>query len=133
MANGYAGKILRINLSTKETGIIDTERYEAFGGGYGMGAAIFWDLAVAPGEWDLKDPYDPRNVLPLMVGPLAATGVPGSGQDEHLRALSGNLPVLRILAGQSGRKIRNNHETRGLGRRSDRGQGRKARVDQHRQ
>jgi aldehyde:ferredoxin oxidoreductase len=73
MTYGYAGKILRINLST-------TALYEEFGGGYGMGTAVFWDLAVAPGEWDLKDPYDPRNVLPLMVGPLAATGVPGAGR-----------------------------------------------------
>jgi aldehyde:ferredoxin oxidoreductase len=80
MPNGYIGKILRVNLTTKETGTIDTARYEEFGGGYGMGAAIFWDLAVVPGEWDLKDAYDPRNVLPLMAGPLAATGVPGAGR-----------------------------------------------------
>ncbi len=48
MTGGYAGKILRINLTTKETSQMDTARYEEFGGGYGMGAAIFWDLAVAP-------------------------------------------------------------------------------------
>jgi aldehyde:ferredoxin oxidoreductase len=80
MAGGYIGKILRVNLTTKEISTIDTARYEEFGGGYGMGTAIFWDLAVAPGEWDLKDPYDPRNVLPIMVGPFAATGVPGAGR-----------------------------------------------------
>ncbi|MDR0842610.1 MAG: hypothetical protein LBP68_04220 [Acidobacteriota bacterium] len=80
MGNGYTGKILRINLTTGRTDVIDTARYEEFGGGYGMGAAIFWELAVAPGEWDLKDPYDPRNVLPLMVGPMSASGVPGAGR-----------------------------------------------------
>jgi aldehyde:ferredoxin oxidoreductase len=80
MANGYVGKILRVNLTTKQIGALDTAKYEEFGGGYGIGAAIFWDLAVAPGEWDLKDAYDPRNVLPLMAGPLAATGVPGAGR-----------------------------------------------------
>jgi hypothetical protein len=42
MANGYTGKILRVNLTTKQTGTIDTAKYEEFGGGYGMGAAIFW-------------------------------------------------------------------------------------------
>ncbi len=80
MSGGYTGKILRVDLTSKSISTIDTAKYEEFGGGYGMGTAIFWDLAVAPGEWDLKDPYDPRNVLPIMVGPLAATGVPGSGR-----------------------------------------------------
>jgi aldehyde:ferredoxin oxidoreductase len=80
MANGYAGKILLVNLSSKSTSIIDTAKYEEFGGGVGMGAAIFWDLAVAPGEWDLQDAFDPRNVISLMTGPLAATGVPGGGR-----------------------------------------------------
>ena len=80
MPNGYIGKILRVNLTTKEIGTIDTAKYEEFGGGYGIGAAIFWDLAVSPGEWDLKDAYDPRNVLPLMAGTLAATDVPGAGR-----------------------------------------------------
>jgi aldehyde:ferredoxin oxidoreductase len=80
MANGFAGKILRINLTTKTISTIDTARYAEFGGGFGIGAAIFWDLAVAPGEWDLQDAYDPRNVLSLMTGPLAATGVPSAGR-----------------------------------------------------
>jgi aldehyde:ferredoxin oxidoreductase len=80
MANGYTGKILRINLTTREIGRLDTAQYEAFGGGAGMGAAIFWDLAVAPGDWDLQDAFDPRNVISLMSGPLAAAGVPGAGR-----------------------------------------------------
>ncbi|MBN2241943.1 MAG: hypothetical protein JW793_04575 [Acidobacteria bacterium] len=80
MANGFAGKILGINLTTQEMRTIDTANYEAFGGGYGIGAALFWELAVAPGEWDLQDAYDPRNVIALMTGPLAATGVPAAGR-----------------------------------------------------
>jgi len=80
MANGYAGKIARVNLSTGRISQLDTAKYEEYGGGYGMGAAIFWELAVAPGEWDLKDSFDPRNVIPLMVGPLTAVGVPGAGR-----------------------------------------------------
>lgn len=80
MANGYAGKILLVNLTAKSTSVIDTAKYEEFGGGVGMGAAIFWDLAVAPGDWDLQDAFDPRNVISLMTGPLAATGAPGSGR-----------------------------------------------------
>jgi aldehyde:ferredoxin oxidoreductase len=73
---GYAGKILRINLSTKQISSIDTSKYEAYGGGYGMGTAIFWDLCVAPGNWDLQDPFDARNIVSLMTGPLAGTGLP---------------------------------------------------------
>ena len=80
MANGFTGKILRINLTTKAISTIDTAEYEEFGGGFGIGAALFWDLAVSPGEWDLQNAYDPRNVLTLMTGPLAATGVPAAGR-----------------------------------------------------
>ena len=80
MANGYAGKILKVNLNTRETTTIDTAKYEEFGGGVGIAAAIFWDLAVGPGDWDLQDAFDPRNVISLMTGPLAATGVPGGGR-----------------------------------------------------
>ncbi len=80
MANGFAGKILRINLTTQAISTIDTAKYEEFGGGYGIATAIFWDLAVAPGEWDLQDAYDPRNVITLMAGPLAATGIPAAGR-----------------------------------------------------
>jgi aldehyde:ferredoxin oxidoreductase len=80
MTNGYAGKIVRVNLTTKAINTIDTAKYEEFGGGFGIGAAIFWDLAVAPGEWDMRNAYDPRSVIVLMSGTLAATGVPGAGR-----------------------------------------------------
>ncbi len=80
MANGYAGKILRLNLTTRVIDTLDTAAYEGFGGGFGIGAAVFWDLAVAPGRWDMKNAYDPQSVLVLMSGPLAATGVPGAGR-----------------------------------------------------
>ena len=80
MRNGYAGKILRINLTAKTISTIDTTKYEEFGGGYGIATALFWELAVTPGTWDLQDAYDPRNVISLMTGPLAATGVPAAGR-----------------------------------------------------
>jgi aldehyde:ferredoxin oxidoreductase len=116
MANGYAGKILKINLTTKETGPIDTVKYEEFGGGVGMGAAIFWDLAVVPGDWDLQDAFDPRNVISLMSGPLAATGVPGGGRTSvsglasetyptplfHRTSFGGRFATMLKLAGWDG-------------------------------
>ncbi len=102
MADGYAGKILRINLTSKSISTIDTSKYEEFGGGYGMGTAIFWDLAVAPGEWDLKDPYDPRNVIPLMVGPFAATGVPGAGRTSICGLSPETFPTSEFWRGNLG-------------------------------
>jgi aldehyde:ferredoxin oxidoreductase len=102
MANGYTGKIARVNLTTKEISTIDTAKYEEYGGGYGMGAAIFWDLAVAPGDWDLKDPYDPRHVLPIMTGPLAATGVPGAGRTSICGISPETFPTCEFWRGNFG-------------------------------
>jgi aldehyde:ferredoxin oxidoreductase len=116
MANGYAGKILKINLTTKEIGKLDTAQYEEFGGGIGMGAAIFWDLAVVPGDWDLQDAFDPRNVISLITGPLAATGVPGAGRTSvsaiapetfptplfHRTSMGGRFATMLKLAGWDG-------------------------------
>jgi len=76
MTGGYTGKILRLNLTTKTASTIDTAQYEEYGGGMGIGSAIFWDLAVEPGDWDLLDGYDPRNVVTVMTSPLSGTAAP---------------------------------------------------------
>ena len=102
MTGGYTGKILRVNLTSKSVSTIDTEKYEEFGGGYGMGTAIFWDLAVAPGEWDLKDPFDPHNVLPIMVGPLAATGVPAAARTSICGISPETYPTCEFWRGNFG-------------------------------
>ncbi len=116
MTYGYAGKILKINLTTKEISRLDTAQYEEFGGGTGIGAAIFWDLAVAPGDWDLQDAFDPKNVISLMTGPLAATGVPGAGRTSicgigpetfptplfHRTGMGGRFGTMLKLAGWDG-------------------------------
>ena len=80
MADGYAGKILRANLTEGKISSIETSKYKEFGGGLGMGAAIFWDLCVAPGRWDPKDAFNPDNVITLMSGPLAGTGIRSAGR-----------------------------------------------------
>ncbi|MDR0842691.1 MAG: hypothetical protein LBP68_04640 [Acidobacteriota bacterium] len=116
MANGYAGKILRIDLTKKETTTIETAKYAEFVGGVGIGAALFWDLAVAPGDWDLQDAFDPRNVVALMTGPTAAAGVPGGGRTSvcgiapepyptplfHRTGLGGRFGTMLKLAGWDG-------------------------------
>ncbi len=79
MGAGYMGKILRVNLSTKEVSTLDTSKYEEYGGGHGMGSAIFWDLC----EDKTVAAYDPKNVITIMTSPLSGTLVPSaSGRTE---------------------------------------------------
>ena len=79
MAGGYIGKILRVNLATKSIGTIDTAKYEEFGGGHGIGSAIFFDLV---GDQLPFEAFDPRNIVTIMTAPLSGTFVPGSGRCE---------------------------------------------------
>ena len=79
MAGGYTGKILRVNLTNKSTGTIPTEKYEEYGGGHGMGSAIFFDLV---GDQLPFEAFDPRNLIIMMAHPFAGTFMPGSGRCE---------------------------------------------------
>ena len=78
MANGYTGQILRLNLTTQSVSTIETRRYEQWGGGNGIGTALFWDLC--------KDKAisgtDPRNVVCIMTSPLTGTIAPSTGRTE---------------------------------------------------
>ena len=75
---GYAGKILRLNLSNRSVSTIDTAQYEGWVGGHGVGSAIFWDLC----RDKVISGFDPRNVITIMASPLAGTLAPGSGRCE---------------------------------------------------
>ncbi len=77
--NGYAGKILRIDLTKRKITTIPTSKYAHWVGGHGMGSAIFFDLVK-----DKRiDGFDPANVVTLMTSPLTGTLVPGaSGRTE---------------------------------------------------
>ncbi len=79
MKSGYAGKILRVNLTDKTTLVIPTEKYEEYSGGHGMGSAIFFDLA---GKQLPFEAFDPRNLIIMMAHPFAGTFTPGSGRCE---------------------------------------------------
>lgn len=69
---GYAGRILRVNLSKMKASIeqLPEGLVKRFIGGRGFGAKILWD-ELRPGA----DPSGPENVLVLTVGPLAGTGI----------------------------------------------------------
>jgi len=69
--NGYAGNILKVNLSTGEIASVPTSDYaDLFLGGRGIAAKIYWD-EVPP----RINASDPENTLIFMTGPLC--GVPG--------------------------------------------------------
>lgn len=79
MKGGYTGKILRVNLTTKTIGKIDTAKYEEFGGGHGIGSAVFFDLV---GDQLPFEAFDPRNLIIMMASPFSGTFMPGSGRCE---------------------------------------------------
>ena len=68
-ADGYAGKILRIDLSSRKSETIPTRLFtERFLGGRGIGAKIYWD--EVPPEIGA---FDPENRLIFITGPVTAT------------------------------------------------------------
>ncbi len=79
MRGGYTGKILRVDLTAKTVGKIDTAQYEEFGGGHGIGSAIFFDLV---GDQLPFPAFDPRNLIIMMTSPFSGTFMPGSGRCE---------------------------------------------------
>ncbi len=75
---GYAGKILRLDLTQKKISTLKTEKYAAWGGGHGMGSAIFFDLVR---DKTIRA-FDPANVVTLMTSPLTGTLAPSTGRTE---------------------------------------------------
>ena len=80
---GYAGKILRIDLTERKTSSVDTMDYQQWVGGHGMGSAIFWDL--------VKDKtiggFDPRNIVTIMTSPLSGTLAPGASSRTEVQGI----------------------------------------------
>ncbi len=73
---GWAGKVLRVDLSTGRTRTEDTiERYRDVLGGTGLGYKVMWDEVPAGTR-----PTDAANKVIFGVGPLAGTGAPCNGR-----------------------------------------------------
>ena len=90
MPGGYTGKILRVNLTTKQVSTLPTEKYMDYGGGHGMGSAIFFELVGAQLPFEA---FDPRNLIIMMTSPFAGTFMPGSGRCE----VQGLAPMLHPI------------------------------------
>ncbi len=75
--SGYYGKMLEVNLTTKEikvTKISDSD-INKFIGGRGLGAKILWDR-LKPGT----DPLSAENILMFMPGPFSGLPIPSSSR-----------------------------------------------------
>jgi aldehyde:ferredoxin oxidoreductase len=83
MANGYAGKILKIDLTSKTVEEIETAKYEQWGGGHGIGSALFWELC----EDKTVDGTDPKNVVTIMTSPLSGTLAPAVAGRTELQGI----------------------------------------------
>jgi aldehyde:ferredoxin oxidoreductase len=72
---GYAGKILRVNLSEEKIGTedLDEATIRKWVGGVGLGAKYLYDEVLPDADWS-----DPENHLIWTTGPLAGTGVAGA-------------------------------------------------------
>lgn len=75
---GYAGKILRVDLTTERITETPTIPYATkFLGGRGLLAKLYWD-EIPPGV----DPLGPDNKLFIATGPITGTGTVASGKCE---------------------------------------------------
>lgn len=76
---GYVGKILYVNLTDRSIEEIPTKKYEQWGGGHGMGSALFWDRVKDKSI----DGFHEDNLVALMTSPLSGTLAPSaSGRTE---------------------------------------------------
>ncbi len=76
---GYVGKILYVNLTDGTTEIIPTADYEQWGGGHGIGSALFFDRV----KDKTVDGFHPDNLITFMTGPMSGTLAPSaSGRTE---------------------------------------------------
>jgi aldehyde:ferredoxin oxidoreductase len=88
--DGYAGKILRVNLSTGDVSTTPTELYsDRFLGGRGIALKIHWD--EVPKE---SNAFDPENRFVIMSGPTC--GVPGLAGSRW--QVSGKSPVHNLFS-----------------------------------
>jgi len=95
---GWAGKVLRVDLSTGRIQCEDTiERYKDYLGGTGIGYRVMWDEVPAGVK-----PYDPENRIVFAVGPLAGTSAPCSGRTAITTLWPTCWPIPLVASGHMG-------------------------------
>lgn len=89
MYGGYVGNILRVDLSTGRTSVLDTARYVPdYIGGIGMGYKILWDETNEnTTEWS------PENTLIFATGPCSGTPTPTAARAEVIGIAPQGYPI----------------------------------------
>ena len=85
LKGGWAGTILRVDLSTGQITRESTEKYTYFIGGMGIGYKVMWDEVPAG-----THPFDEQNRIIFGVGPLTGTGAMCSGRTNITSLLASN-------------------------------------------
>jgi aldehyde:ferredoxin oxidoreductase len=95
---GFAGKTLRVDLSTRRVSQEDTvEKYREVLGGTGIGYQVLWDEVPAG-----TGPFDPANKLIFATGVLAGTGVPCNGRTAVTTLFPSSWPKPLVATGHMG-------------------------------
>ena len=95
---GWAGKVLRVDLSTGRIWTEDTiEKYKDYLGGTGVGYKVMWDEVPAGTK-----PHDPENRIIFAVGPLAGTGAPCNGRTAITTLWPTCWPIPLVASGHMG-------------------------------
>lgn len=82
-SGGYVGSILVLDMTTKTSDIISSEKYQQWGGGCGMGSALFWDYC----EDKTISAFDPKNVVTICTSPFAGTPVPSASSRIEIQGI----------------------------------------------
>ena len=73
---GFAGKILLVDLGAGTITAVSSEKYRQWGGGHGLGSALFWDYCK---DKTITDGRDPKNVMVVAASPFSGTNTPSAG------------------------------------------------------
>lgn len=98
VSGGFAGKVLRVDLSTGRHRTEETaERYGDVLGGTGLGYRVLWE-EVPPGT----KPFDAANKLVFATGVLAGTSVPCNGRTAVTTIFPSCWPTPLVASGHMG-------------------------------
>ena len=121
---GYMGRILVLDMTAKIAEVIDTDPYEQWGGGHGMGSALFWDYC----KDKTVGPFDPGNVVTISSNPFSGTPVPSSSARVEIQGI-GSFPDPEWFTRSSMGRARRRHDEGGRLRRDrHHGRSRRSRV-----
>ena len=85
---GYSGKIIRVDLTTREVSFLSTYEYvPKYVGGRMIANRIFFDEVPAG-----TGAFDPENKFIYLTGPTTGTGIPAGGRSAAVAVGAANSP-----------------------------------------